>query len=417
MRLLFSRTWYILALLIVVILAAMTWANARFFSERFAARSAFLLPYTATRALLVEGVSPYDESLISRAEKIVQQYEGKDTEVRVARFVFPLYAVFIFAPFAMIEDFLLAYSIWLTFLESILLGMAFFTWRLMEWDAERWVFVVFLLTSLLSFFVVQPFINGNPVILVAFLLIVTLIALRYRFEELAAIALVFSTIKIHLTLLVTLYIIILAIAQHRGRFLIWFVSVMAMAMLLSFSLVPDWIIQNLREAYRFFDERELTIAMMAMLPKDSQIGNRIVWILMGGAGFVLLTEWLFTRSTDSKRVLWVISLSLVVTFIVIFENNPSNLILLYLPVMMILATFDMRMGIQKRVVILSSMIGLLLLPWGGILLDNIRDGQGGKLSWDVSPWLTVAIPWILLVGLYWIRWWIINPVQFSLSRE
>jgi hypothetical protein len=120
---------------------------------------------------------------------------------------------------------------------------------------------------------------------------------------------------------------------------------------------------------------------------------------------VLFLEWRAVRRKDFRHFLWTAGLTLTVTPLVGVPTHPGLYIILFFPLALFLSIVAERWSRPRH--------------WGlaGILLVLILAG-----SWPLVYYLTeldslaplrtfliFALPILLLVGLYWIRWWAIRP--------
>jgi hypothetical protein len=101
----------IYALIVVGVLAALTWGNYRF-TQQNPGGNDFLVHWMGTRTFLREGISPYSDEVALRIQTFAYGHpaSGEEHELRVA---YPLYSIVVFLPFALIPDFALARALWM----------------------------------------------------------------------------------------------------------------------------------------------------------------------------------------------------------------------------------------------------------------------------------------------------------------
>ena len=85
----FYRFWYIVAIMIIVVLAMITWANYQFVQENPGGTD-FLVHWMGTRALLIDGLSPYSDTVAERIQTYAygRQAQSGENELGIA---YPLY--------------------------------------------------------------------------------------------------------------------------------------------------------------------------------------------------------------------------------------------------------------------------------------------------------------------------------------
>ncbi|HUV28353.1 MAG TPA: hypothetical protein VMW34_13405, partial [Anaerolineales bacterium] len=159
----FNRFWYVTVILVIAALVLLTMANY-FFVQQNPGGNDFLVHWVGTRALIVDGLSPYSDAVAERIQTLAygRPAQPGEHELRVA---YPLYSVLVFLPYALIGDYEIARALWMTTLEIALIGLAFLSLRLTRWKMSLWLLQIFLIFSILWYHSLRPLINGNAVIL------------------------------------------------------------------------------------------------------------------------------------------------------------------------------------------------------------------------------------------------------------
>lgn len=398
----FNRFWYLGILLILVTLILITWANYSFAKENPGGND-FLVHWVGTRALLVDGLSPYSDEVAERIQTMAygRPAQPGEHELRVA---YPLYSALIFLPYAFIGDYVLARALWMTTLEVALIGLVILSLRLTRWKIKKWLLILLLLFSIFWYHSFRPLINGNAVILLALFLAAAIIALNSGKDELAGVLLAFSTIKPHLVLLPIICILIWTIASRRWRILLWLLITILFLSVSAALLVPDWILQNLREVLRYTSYNPpgtLGAVFELWLPAT---GRGLGWAVSGVLGILLLIEWFMVRGKDFRWFLWTICLTLVVSQWIGIQTDPGNFIILFLPLILVYAIWIERWGNTGNLLSAGVILLLLVGPWALFLQTVTYADQPMQ-----HPVMFFPLPIFLLVTLYWVRWWAIRP--------
>ncbi len=85
--------------------------------------------------------------------------------------------------------------------------------------------------------------------------------------------------------------------------------------------------------------------------------------------------------------------------------------MLYPAMILILSVWDKRWGLLgKWLMMLFFLITSIGIWW--LLLSGVQRG----IQPDLNPIIFLFTPLILLLGLYWIRWWSINPGRMPLEK-
>jgi hypothetical protein len=398
----FNRFWYLSAILIIGVLVLVTWANYDFAQQNTGGND-FLVHWVGTRAIFVDGLSPYSDAVAERIQTLAYGRPALpgEHELRVA---YPMYSALVFLPFALISDYELARALWMTTLEAALIGLAFLSLKLTRWKMSIWLLPFFLIFSIFWYHSLRPLINGNAVILVALALVAAFAALKTGKDELAGVLLAFSTIKPHLVILPIIFFLIWTISFGRWRTLGWMLISLVLLSISAALFVPDWPLQNLREilAYSSYNPPGTPgAAFETWLPAA---GRRLGWALSALMGLILVTEWVFVRRRELRWFLWTGCLTLVISQWIGIQTDPGNFILLFFPLVLVISMWVERWGRAGSVLTAITLFLLFIVPWV-IFLQTVTYGNQPLQH----PIMFFPLPLFLLITLYWVRWWAIKP--------
>jgi hypothetical protein len=398
----FNRFWYLSAILIIGVLVLVTWANYDFAQQNTGGND-FLVHWVGTRAIFVDGLSPYSDAVAERIQTLAYGRPALpgEHELRVA---YPMYSALVFLPFALISDYELARALWMTTLEAALIGLAFLSLKLTRWKMSIWLLPFFLIFSIFWYHSLRPLINGNAVILVALALVAAFAALKTGKDELAGVLLAFSTIKPHLVILPIIFFLIWTISFGRWRTLGWMLISLVLLSISAALFVPDWPLQNLREilAYSSYNPPGTPgAAFETWLPSA---GRRLGWALSALMGLILVTEWVFVRRRELRWFLWTGCLTLVISQWIGIQTDPGNFILLFFPLVLVISMWVERWGRAGSVLTAITLFLLFIVPWV-IFLQTVTYGNQPLQH----PIMFFPLPLFLLITLYWVRWWAIKP--------
>lgn len=394
-----------LVILLIGLAAGMTWANYRY-AQSSPGGNDFLVYWMTSRNIFEEGLSPYSEESRVRVQEYAygRPAEAGEHEMGMA---YPLYSVALFAPFTLAKDFDLARALWMTVLEAALIGLALLSPRIMRWKPAPWMMALLIIFSLLWYFGLRALINGNAVILVALCLAGGLLAMRGGHDELAGVLFAFSTIKPQVVVVVLAWIVIWGFTQRRWRMVGWLVGTVALLSGSAMLIMPDWILQNLGEVLRYPEYNPPGNPAAVFAEWWPNFGERLGWALSAVVGLVLLGEWWTNRKRDMRAFLWVTALTLVISPWIGIQTDPGNLIVLFVPLVVVFALLAERsprgVAVILPIVLLILMVGLWV-----IFLNTIEyNGQP-----EQSSILFFPLPTFLLILLYWVRYWAVKPLKF-----
>jgi hypothetical protein len=392
----------LIAAVLLGLFSVLTWANYRFSAENPGGTD-FLVHWVGTRALVMEGLNPYSDEV---ALEIQTRTYGRaaqpgEHELRVA---YPLYSVIVFLPFALVGDFTLARALWMTVLEIALLLLVFLSLRLVRWRIGLPMLVVLLLFSLFWYHGLRPLINGNAVILVALFLVGAILALRAGADELAGVLFAFSTIKPQVVVLVLAFVVLWAAANGRWRVITWLGVTVFLLSASAALIIPDWILHNLREVVRYPGYNPPGTPQAAFIAWWPAWGQRLGWVLTGFMALFLLVEWWGNRRADFRGFLWTALLTLAISQWIGIQTDPGNFIVLFPAVILVLSQIADRWRAGGRVFTVVCLIALFAGIWA-IFLNTVQFGDQPLQS----AVMFFPLPAFLLITLYWVRWWVVQP--------
>lgn len=392
---------FLIVLLSLLVLCGLVWVNLQY-SRNNPGGNDFLAHYIGARALLFEGNSPYSDEV---ALEIQQQVFGRPAQQGEIehRVVYPIYSVLLFAPFALIKDYAIARVAWMTVLEGALLGTAYLALLLSSWKPKTYVLGIYFLFSVLWYHGFRSVINGNAVIMVGLFLSAALYAMWKEKYRAAGVLLAISTIKPNLVIMVVVFVLIWCIYRKKMTVLYWFFGSMLVLVVGGMIFIPDWILQNLWEILKY----------PAYNPPGS-IGEVLgSWFpgtavyLRWGVGAILGLLWIYeiwmARDKNFRWFLWAVCLTLVISQWIGIATDPGNFVILFTPFVFVLARLDERWKEQGNYVI-PAILGIILLGlWILFILTLDQSYQPMQSSIMFFPF-----PGIVLIGLYWIKWWVIK---------
>ena len=407
-----NRTLSIILVLIVagIVLVGLIWVNFQFSSNNPGGND-FLAHYVGTRSLLFEGKSPYSDEVALEIQKLVFGRPAEPGEIE-HRVVYPLYSTLIFTPFALIKDYAIARVAWMTVMEIILLFTGYLALQITNWKPKLVILVIYYQFCVLWYHGFRAVVNGNAVIVVAFFITASLYALWKQKDNAAGVLLALSTIKPNLVILFILLVLVWCIHKKRYQVLVWFFGSMLVLTLGAMILIPDWIIQNLWEIIKYPGYNppgSIAEVIGFWLPG---LEMAIKWGIGIGLGLLLSYEIWLARKSKFESFIWTACLTLTISQWIGIATDPGNFVILFVPFVLILARLDERWK-QQRVVLIPAILAITFVGLWGLFVAT--------LSYEYQPMqssiMFFPLPAILLIGLYWIRWWVVGGTSALWMEE
>lgn len=363
----------------------------------------FLVYWESTRMFLMDGTNPYGEEVTARTQ--LQAYGGPAQAGQpTLRMVYPLYSIALFFPFALIPEFALARAIYTTLLEISLLVMLFFSIRLVRWRISPVELILYLALGLFGFHSIQPLLDGNVSILVAMLIAAALLALKNGGDALAGILLALTTVKPNVVILLLAYLFIWSIASGRRTLATYLSASVFILSLAAMLLMPDWIWQNLIAVVQFpLNDPPATLGAV-ITNTFPAMGVRISRIMYGVLIGMLVTEWWLNRQAEFRGMLWTALFTLTLSQWIGVPTTPQNFVVLLPATALVFATWEERWRRFGHALTVISVLGLGVGIWA-LHLSTVSFGP----STTLNPLLYLPLPGFLIITLYWVRWWAIQP--------
>ncbi len=395
------------------LLGLLTWGNLNYVKQNPGGND-FLVHWMGTRSFLVDGISPYSDQTAIKIQTFAYGAPAQkgQHELRVA---YPLYSIILFFPFALFSDFSTARAVWMTVLEVGLVALSILSIRLANWKANLVTLAVFMLFSLVWYNAVRPLINGNAVILVALMLVGALLAIRGGADELAGVLLAFSTIKPQVVLVFLVFIVFWAIFNRRWKLVAWLVGTVIILSAVAAFLLPDWIVQNIREVLRYPGYNPPGTPGAALATWFPAMGERLGLGITAIILIILIFQWIIGRNEDGRGFIWIACLTLVASQWVGIQTDPGNFIVVFPAIPFIFALVEERYRRSGWVISIILMLIITVGLWY-VFLRTV-DYSGGQPQ--QSPVMFFPLPALLFILLYWVRWWAFHPgsVWFDLVYD
>lgn len=388
--------------IVIGVLALITGANYRF-AENSRGGGEFLVHWLGIRSYLLKGVNPYSDAALQEARLFAQQM-GNITTYREPRMISPLYAIVVYLPFSLIENFEWARAAWMTFQECLLVGLAVLCIQLSGWKPRRLVYGAFLVFSIFWYHGFSPVMHGDSVVIAAFFIAAGLFALNSNSEEMAGVLFAFSTIQPFYSGVFFLFLVYWAVRNERWRLLSWLVVTIVLLGASAALLMPDWVLQCLRavvstyKASQFYSPADI---VSKWLPG---MGARIGWIFSGAIGLLLILEWHISLRKSGKAFLWTACLTLAASQWVGLKSTADSFVLMLPGLALFFSMLQNRWERKAELYSLASMGTLLVFLWGMAIISTQQVEPAMRAAMVFFPF-----PLVLLLLLYWVRWWILRP--------
>ncbi len=384
--------------LALAILGGMVWGNTLFARDHPGEKD-FLVPWLAARTFLDYGNSPYGNPAAQRAQIVYYGRVAAEGEDLLILWL-PFPAELFYFPFALIPDYALARGLWMTLCEAALVASAFVALRLTGWKLSRFLLPLALLFPVLWIFGFMNLLAASPVPFVVLASVGALLALRSGQDEVAGALLVMPLLKIGIFGIFLLFVFWWSIYHRRWRVLAGLSMALGILLLLSFLLLSDWIMPFVRGLYWHVIHNPGLSFYQVLGSIWPVVGPRLGWALTALLLVMLFVEWREVCYKDFRHTLWTACLTLAITPLLGFPLAVNDFAILVLPLFLIATILGERWPGRR----LRGPAGIVLLAaW--IALWRLA----------LAPGLAPLLPILLVIGLYWIKWWAVRPPRTALE--
>lgn len=390
------------------------WSGARAFlasqaeSSREGLKGGRTMPDGPT-AILVQHTQPYGTDVAQQTQEVAYGRRAFSSEYAYV-LNDPFFIVLLYIPLALVRDFTLVRGLWMLLAEAALVALVLLAVNLSEWQPPRWLSVSLLGLGLFSYFSVNALLTGTPAIMITVIYLGILLALRSDSDELAGILLALVAYQWEVGGLFFLFILLYALTNRRWGVFAGLGMALFVLLVVSFMTYQGWGLPYVRAVLSdWYRGANLSFGSMlsSWFPEARFPVDRVVSVSLG---IILVVEWLASVYAHFRRLVWTAALSLAFTPLIGLAVFPSNHVVLLPAFVLILALVWERW--QRRRVLFTVIILFLVLaiPYGLYLRSvYVYDPL-------VTSLMSVLPPIAAIVGLYWMRWWVIRSPRTWFDR-
>ncbi len=390
-------------LLLLIIVGLFIFGNLQYTAKNPGGND-FLVHWVGTQSFIKEGISPYSDNVALRIQNLVYGRPALtgEHELRVA---YPFYSVFLFLPFSLFEDFTVARALWMTALEFLIIISTIMMIRMVNWKPNFLITFLIIVFSLFWYHGLRSIINGNAVVFILFLIILSIYAIINRQDELAGICLALITIKPQVVFAFIIFLVFWSLANRRYKVIFWFLGSLSALVILGLFVLPSWPMEFIREVFRYPGYNPPGTPATALAEILPGIGRQLGILLSVLSALILLIEWVNGRFSREEKFIWVASLTLVLGQWLNIQTDPGNFLIMFPAIILIFRIIEDRWRNSGQWIILLFLGILFFVPW--IIFIRTIDFGYQPLQ---NPIMFFPVPLILIIGLFWVRWWVKNPV-------
>ncbi len=398
----------LVVILLVLVLIGLVWGNYNF-AEYNIAGEGFSIQWISIRSLVTTGNSPYSDSVTAQIQEVVNE-ENSFVDRNSPRYTSPLYSGMVILPFTLTGNGILAHALWSTVQLAIIFMILFLGLKLTAWKPTWYVFFLYLLFTIFSYQVVIPWLDGGLSIWASLFLVLAFLGIYNNRNEVSGVFLALATIQPQMVVLSVIFILVWAAFQKRKSLILWFFLTLIFLSIVGLFLVPDWIIQYIRLLYKFQQNFPPGTPGVFFSNTWPGLGKQLGWLVSGASVVILIIEWWLCLRKDFRGFLWTACLTMVISQWIGIPTIPGNFSGLILPFILVSAMLTERWVRGGQLVSIITAALLFVWQWALYYLNLTSSQPNMQLN------LIFPLPLVLLIGLYWVRWWAVRPRRLLIEE-
>ena len=393
-----NSSYIVLGVIALIILVGLTIGNFQL-AKNLPGGFDFAAHWQGTKSFISEGISPYSEQAAGIIASKIAEIQP-DNQLTEYRFVNPFFSLIIYAPFTLFKDMTFARAIWMTLLETLMLVTGLMSMQLVSWKRPLITSILLIVYAILVYPAFMAILSGNLIVVTLVFALLSTIAIIRKNDAVAGVCLVFALLKPDIVFLLVLFTLIWAVIHKRSSIVYWFLGSIIILFGFSMLLIPDWPIQYLRSIIQFGVENPIMVIGSEPTLARTAVSNRLTIAKNSILIVLLFIEWFLVKNSGNKRYVWLATLTLVIGLWM--RNNVSleNIILVIPGLFFAIGLLVERWKLKTLAIINFILVVLFLIPW--IFSSYFFPGIAASTTRIMN---LIVIPIVILILLYWSRWW------------
>ena len=363
----------------------------------------FALLRTGGSSFLFDHVEPYSGNVPALVQEQVYARPAESGEDLYILDI-PFYLLIFYFPLALFPETLMARAFWLALSEIALAGFLYFSFRLLDRPIPNIFIGLLAIAGVSSYYAYRSLLEGSPVILLGLVYVGILVSLRANRDEFAGALMAFSAFQWEIGGLFLVFVTLWVFWEKRWRVFAGGGMLALIMLMISFMWYPSWIMPFLRASWNSFRVGFGFSTHDFLEQLWPQFGDIAGWVLTAILIVALGYEWLAARRAHFNHFFWAACLTLAATPLLGHHVELDHLFPLTMPIMVVILISRERwkkLGDGIAFLILWFFFGLSWL----LYIQGVPDWIG--LSKDEI--LSLFWPAFTVIGLYWVRWWLVRP--------
>jgi hypothetical protein len=363
----------------------------------------FYLLRTGGHSFLFDHIEPYSANVPERVQEQVYGHpavKGEDLYI----LDIPFHLLILYFPLAVFPDASITRAFWMTLIELALLGSIYLSFRLIDRRIPYFFIVLISLGGFASFYACSALLESSPTLLLGFAYVGILLSLHAGLDEVAGALMTFSAFQWEIGGLFLLFVVLWAFWEKRWRVFAGAGMLAFVLLAFSFLLYPGWFMPFLRASWNSFRVGfgySIHDILSQLWP---QFGSLLGWTLTAILIITLGYEWRAARGASFNRFVWVACFTLVAAPLLGYPIEMDQLVPLTMPIILVIVYSRERWLKLGNGIAFFVLLFFFGLPWL-LFIKGVPQGYGLQ----ADQVLFLFWPVFAVIGLYWVRWWVIHP--------
>ena len=396
-----TASQYLVVVIILVSVIGLGFLSA-FLMSQVAFTDYFVLPWAAGRAWLLDGINPYELSVIDQASSTIENSPYLANLPDSPVLTQPLLSLIYYLPFSLIP-YTISRVLWATLLSMCVGLIGFMSIRLVGWKVPT--YQIFIAVSMVLFWLpgVGIILTGHLSPIIILLLLVGLQLVINGQDTTAGLILALTASSFPISGLLLIILLIYSISRRRWSIISSFFSGLLFLSIISWLVFPAWFLSWLSLLFSTFDSWEWIhtplMDFAALLPGLAPSLSIFLHTMMGVYAIFLMVT--VVENSDRAFVYNIFGILVIAYFLHI--NASTYYLMLVIPGMFLVFRY-----LYERWGLLGKIFSwaVLIIISGGSWLLFIENINFTTTHW--IPLLSIGFPIFVFVGLIWIRWWAVR---------
>ncbi len=279
--------------------------------------------------------------------------------------------------------------------------MFFLSLRLSEWKISLFERILAIIFGVFWYPGAYTILSGQLSPIILFIFLFAIVLLQNDQDTTAGLLLSLTFGSLPMAVIFTIGMLIWTISRRRWFVIIAYFSGVAFQIIISILLMPNWIMSWFNNIFSIYETIGLIntplVSFAGLLPG---ISNFLVIFLHIIVGILLLVEIIMISRASGRVFIWRMFILLIISYFFHIQFSMAHLVLIIPGLFFVFRFMSERWGGWGRIFSWILLCILFVGSWFFFLPENKFTDS------NLNPVLSIGLPVIVLIGLFYSRWWV-----------